>query len=68
MHDQLLWEYVNEKVFEEHIKVKFASEEEHTEVPELTTDDLNALRYAAGYVICKITSVSVPTSRTFWYV
>ena len=53
-HDPLLWEYVNDILFEEHIKVKFHVEQEDVEVPELTSDDLNALRYAAGYVICKL--------------
>lgn len=33
-HDPLLWEYVNERLFEEQIKVKFQVEQNDVEVPE----------------------------------
>ena len=52
--DPLLGEYVNEKVFGEHIKVKFRVDAKDPEPAELTDDDLNALRYAAGYVPWKL--------------
>ena len=52
--DPLLGEYVNEKVFGEHVKVKFHVEAPDTELPELTDSDLNALRYAAEYVPWKL--------------
>lgn len=52
--DPLLGEYVNEKVFVEHVKVKFHVEEQDVEPAELTDNDLNALRYAAGYVPWKL--------------
>ena len=51
--DPLLGEYVNEKLFEEHVKEKFEVEEQcvaMVEAAELSDNDLNALRYVAGYV------------------
>ena len=50
----MLGEYVNEKVFGECIKEKFHVESQDSESAELTENDLNALRYAAGYVPCKL--------------
>lgn len=52
--DPLLGEYVNEKVFGEHVKVKFHVESQDSEPAELTDNDLNALRCAAGYVPWKL--------------
>lgn len=52
--DPLLGEYVNEKLFEEQVKCKFEVEEQCVEPAELTENDLNALRYAAGYVPWKL--------------
>ena len=52
--DPLLGEYVNEKVFERHIKSTFEVEDEFTEPGELSENDLNALRYVAGYVPWKL--------------
>ena len=52
--DPLLGEYVNEKMFGECIKDKFHVESQDSEPAELTDNDLNALRYAAGYVPCKL--------------
>ena len=55
--DPLLGEYVNEKLFEEHIKEKFEVEEQcvaMVEAGELSDNDLNALRYVAGYVPWKL--------------
>ena len=52
--DPLLGEYVNEKVFGEFVKEKFHVEPQDSEPAELTDNDLNALRYAAGYVPCKL--------------
>ena len=50
----LLGEYVNEKVFGEHVKVKLHVESQDSEPAELTDNDLNVLRYAAGYVSWKL--------------
>lgn len=52
--DPLPGEYVNEKVFERHIKSTFQVEDECTEPGELSENDLNALRYVAGYVPWKL--------------
>ena len=52
--DPLLIEYVNEKLFAKHIKTKFDVEEQQSQPAELTEDDLNALRYAAGFVPWKL--------------
>ena len=41
-------------MFEEHIKAKFHIEAQDPEPAELTDNDLNALRYAAGYVPWKL--------------
>ena len=48
--DPLLSEYVNEKLFEQYVKSKFEVVEQPSEPSQLTDDDLNALRYAAGFV------------------
>ena len=56
-HDPLLGEYVNEKLFEEHVKEKFEVHETcaaMVEAAELSDNDLNALRYVAGYVPWKL--------------
>ena len=52
--DPLLIEYVNEKLFEGCVKAKFHIEEQQIEPPKMTEDDLNALRYAAGFVPWKL--------------
>ena len=52
--DPLLGKYVNEKMFGECIKDKFHIESQDSEPAELIDNDLNALRYAAGYVPCKL--------------
>ena len=52
--DPLLGEYVNDKLFGEHVKAKFEVEAQCVEPTELTENDLNALRYAAGYVPWKL--------------
>ena len=52
--DPLLGEYVNDKLFGEHVKAKFEVEEQCVQPTELTGNDLNALRYAAGYVPWKL--------------
>ena len=55
--DPLLGEYVNEKLFEEHVKERFEVEEQcvaMVEAAELSDNDLNALRYVAGYVPWKL--------------
>lgn len=53
--DPLLGEYVNEKLFEEHVKEKFPIETTAAEPSEPSEDDHNALRYAAGYIPWKLT-------------
>ena len=40
--DPLLGQYVNEKLFEEHVKTKFDVEEQQSEPAELTEDGLSA--------------------------
>ena len=52
--DPLLSEYVNEKLFEEHLKVKFDVVEEQSEIPDPTEDEIVTLRYAAGFVPWKL--------------
>ena len=52
--DTLLSEYVNAKLFEKHVKARFDVEEQQPEPADFTEDDLNALRYAAGYVTRKL--------------
>ena len=52
--DPLLSEYVNEKLFAEHVKTEIDVVEQQSEPAELMEDDLNALRYAAGFVPWKL--------------
>ena len=48
--DPLLIQYAFDKMFEETMKWKFSTSTETKQVPELTSNDHNALRYSAGFV------------------
>ena len=52
--DYLVTEYVNEKVMEMEVKATYEVEYEKVVVEDLTEDEQNALRYAAGYVPKKL--------------
>ncbi len=69
--DSLLQEYVNEKLFESIVKIKIATDRVVPETAELTKDELNALRYVAGFVPFKLKSppkVPIPTKMNSYCV
>ncbi len=62
--DPLLQEYVNEKLFESIVKTKIATDRVVPKTAELTKDELNALRYVAGFVPFKLKRKSSPKVPT----
>lgn len=52
--DPLISEYVNKNLFEDHVKATFEVAEQQPEQADLTDDELNALRYAGGFVPWKL--------------
>eukprot|EP00731_Ephydatia_muelleri_P032085 Em0023g592a len=54
LEDPLLCEYVNEKLFGMFVKTMYEVNEQQIVVADPTENDLNALRYAAGYVPWKL--------------
>ena len=58
--DPLLKEYVHEKLFGMFVMTKYEVNEQQIDDVDLTENDLNALRYAAGYVPWK--RLQKPTS------
>ena len=50
IQDPLLAQYVNEKLLEKLVETHFIVKDSNIEPPKLTIDQVNALRYAAGYV------------------
>ncbi len=60
--DPLLQEYVNEKLFEIIVKTKIAVV---PETAELTKDELNALRYVAGFVPFKLKKKFTKSSNPY---
>ena len=54
VEDPLLSEYMHEKLFGMFVKTKYEVNELQIEDVDLTENDLNALRYAAGYVPWKL--------------